>query len=221
MALLRAGSFGSEADADGALERFDLSVELVHSGVVMPAVVAASGVSGLAPRSYRGSTFHAKATEGLRSLGVQAGWTCDDADGVARLVSRDGTVVVVVATGNEFTGVPGGGARVTTKNPHGPKLLEGGLPNDGYTLDQLTPEAFPVPAPVMSAPTREVWLLLLRPAGDQVQMELSRPGWMDGSGYPCRFAERILLPPYRLAPVGGEDVDLGDDDIDVPVLDRE
>lgn len=207
-------------DVDARLARFGLSVADLHGRVVLPASGLSRVVTPFHPWNERGRVFYAEATAGLRRVGVEKGWNCDDTDGVARSVSPDGTVVVVVATGNEFTGLPGAEAVVTTKFNRGPRLLDGVVSELGYTLDKIAPEVFPFTSPAPTSPVREVWLLLLCPAAGEVRIELSRPEGRDVAGFPRPFIERILIPPLRTGDIGDGDFDLGDGDIDVPVLDR-
>ncbi len=208
-------------DVDARLARFALSVGELHSRVVLPAYKLSGSVTSFHPRSERGRVFYAEATAGLRRVCAARGWRCDDTDGVARAVSPAGDLVVVAATGNEFTGDPRADAAVTTMFDHGPKLLDGVVAEPGYTFDEIIPEAFPFPRFVPAPPSREVWLLLLHRAGGEVRIELSRPTGRDISGFPRLFAKRIIVPSLLTGDTDvADDFDPGDGNIDVPVLGR-
>lgn len=143
--------------------------------------------------------------------------TCSG-DGGTPGTSRDGSLVIVVATGDEATGLSE--QTPTTQSRKGLRTVEVVATNASQLdLPFKWPEAVRQSAESGEATT---WLLLVHFGGDKVRAELARPVSFDESLHVSGWHERIILPVVEAEPDGT--LEFGPDespDIDVQVHRRQ
>ena len=191
---------------------FSALVEALRAGCI-----ARQSCTDLDPRMFPGSTMWAHTVRQLRLGLIPLGWDFSEAGNFSRTISPDKSRVIVVATGDEATGLPE--QMPTTQSRKGPRTIEVVATNAGQlSLDFKWPEDIP-----QSAETKEgtTWLLLVHFAGDKVRGELARPVCVDDALRVSGWHERIILPVAEAEPE--EMFDFGSDDspdIDVEVRRR-
>lgn len=175
--------------------------------------------TALDPPGARGHIRHIRTVRYLREVLVPLGWSPDDGGNVGAVVSPDGSVSIVVTSGDAATGRHGQNPR--TKYPKGEVTWRRVRQNVQLSLFEKDSEE-----PLVAGPepeVRQTWVLLQHPAGDVVRAELSCPEGVDDSGRICSWSHRILLPDLPLdtfeTSVDDSDDD-GDDSFDVPVAPR-
>ncbi len=152
---------------------------------------------GPRPADPRGSAALGPRDESLSRATDPAGWTFDNPSNLARTIHPSGDFAVVLATGDEGTGLPGSGA--------GPRHSR------GYATEQAIHAngqlAFEFDALVrLTAAGRaagvghlQTWFLLYHPTPECFRAEVSLPRDFE-RGRITRWAERILLPPLPRPP---------------------
>jgi len=131
----------------------------------------------------------AKTTRGLRDGLAPADWRRSSDGGLETVVSPDGKLAIVVATGDEATGRIAGSPK--TKYSKGPATAAA-IEQNQLSFLFATPEPI-VPGPVPSE--RVTWLLLIARGTDEVRCELSLPKAIGDDGKVETWAERIILEP--------------------------
>jgi hypothetical protein len=175
--------------------------------------------TALDPPGARGHIRHIRTVRYLREVLVPCGWSPDDAGNVGAVVSPDGSVSIVVTSGDAATGRLGQNPR--TKYAKGEVTWRRVRQNVQLSLFGKDSEGPTDPWPEVDV--RQTWVLLQYPAGEAVRAELSCPEGVDDSGRICSWSHRILLPDLPLdtfeSSVDDPDDD-GDDSVDVPVAPR-
>ncbi|WP_280384227.1 hypothetical protein [Nocardia wallacei] len=190
------------------LTRFDLSEEEIYQRVIYPAVIAAEGVSPLAPPGARGRRMYDEGVTGLRQVLLpKTGWEMPQDDGVARTANDQKRLAIVFARGNVFTGMVNGQRDLTTEWDKGPRAFANA---DRYVEAgfEALDDSFPAAPAVIGK--WNLWYLLYRQVEEELRLELSRPGFLDASGYPRMWIERIILEPFSLK----TDIVIDEDDED-------
>ena len=195
------------------LTELGLTVSMVER-VVRRADAEASICTEFDPPIIAGLTRWGRATRFLREELVPLGWTYDNPRLLARTIHPRGEFAIVVATGDQQTGVADG-IPPTTKHRKGDATVEAVEINGQLAFDFGSSwEPGPVDDGLLT------WFLLFYVDEHEFRAELSLPneiqdGWITG------WAERIILPPFPRAvePLfdypGGAD---GSDDADGSVV---
>lgn len=173
------------------LPELGLSLEVV-AATLAAADRAAAACSDLDPPILEGLLRWGRATRALREQLIPVGWTYDNPNNLARTIHPSGEFAVVVATGDEGTGLPSSGA--------GPRHSRGYATEQAiHANGQLT---FEFEALVRLTATAgrsgglghlQTWFLLYHPTPDGHRAELSLPQGFD-RGRITEWTERILLP---------------------------
>ncbi|MGF0319180.1 hypothetical protein [Nocardia fluminea] len=198
------------------LVRFDLTEQEILDIVIRAAVDAADNTHPLAPPGMPGQNAYGAGVAVLRELLFPRGWKKDERGNVARTVHPGRGLAIIVAVGNEHSGMPGNDEYITTKWPKGSCALTGErFVAEGF--DSID-ESFPSSPTVEGA--WEVWYLMHHRAADRVFVEISKPGRLNDREYPVDWLERIILDPLEL---GGVDINIDSDGDDhggpeVPVI---
>jgi len=190
-----------ERGIDQRLADFDLTIADVHDKIIFAATQAADAVSPLAPKGAPGRHSHDYCVAALRSvLLLKEGWEIDEDDFVARTVNREKRIAIVVAGGNEFTGIPGTDADFTTKWHKGARAFAGAPTNLQMGLDDIDGSGFDwgLREKDPSMKWRLWYLVHHRVNKNLVRLELSAPGHLDDAEFPRSWVERIFLPPYQV-----------------------
>lgn len=173
----------------------------------------------LDPPGARGQVRHMRSVRYLREALIPSGWTADDSGNTGAIVSPDGTISIVVASGDASVGRLGQSPR--TKYPKGEVTHRRVRQNVQLSLFEDPSGTSPESDSEQSH--RQTWVLLQYPDGDHVRAELSCPRGIDESGRISEWSERIILPDLPLDThetwVPGPD-DEGFDLVDVPVSPR-
>lgn len=211
MSLLDEGSVGEDEDPLG---RVGITTELVMKARGR-AQRDVDECTSLDPPGFRGSTRTARTIRYVREGLIPLGWTTDDTGNVAATVSPDGSIAIVVTSGNGDTGLEGKTPK--TKYPKGPVMHRRVQVNRQLSLF----EPYLDDADQDVSATRTTWLLLQYPDGDVVRAELSCPDSYDENGRPNGWSDRLILPELPIDTHEWDEPDTGpDDDVDVPVTPR-
>ena len=168
------------------------------------------------PPGHAGQVVYGETTASLRSELGSRGWTKNDTDNIARIVSPDDETMVVVNSGNRFTGCRGMGRRVSTKYPRGRAARR--IINDNLQMELFDPAEVSV-LPV--AAKRLTWILLYYRQGDAIRSELSCPVAVSRTGEVTGWRERLIFPIIDLSvPSPTMPEEYGPSDVHVPVTRR-
>ena len=187
------------------LVELDLTV-----GVVATALGAADLVSAqcteLDPPILEGLLRWGRATRALREQLVPHGWTYDNPNNLARTIHPSRDFAVVLATGDEGTGLPSTGAGPRHARGYATELAIHANGQLAFEFDSLLRLATAGRSPGLGH--LQTWFLLYYPEPEHFRAELSLPQGID-RGRITRWTERILLPPLpRGAPVAPPSVRL-------------
>lgn len=123
--------------------------------------------TALDPPGARGHIRHIRTVRYLREVLVPLGWSPDDGGNVGAVVSPDGSVSIVVTSGDAATGRHGQNPR--TKYPKGEVTWRRVRQNVQLSLFEKDSEE-----PLVAGPepeVRQTWVLLQHPAGDVVRAD--------------------------------------------------
>lgn len=177
---------------------------------------AADFVTASYPPCHTGQVVYGETTAGLRSELGARGWENDDTNNIARIVSPCGETVVVVNSGNRYTGRRGNDRRVSTRYPRGRAAQR--IINDNLQMELFDPAEISV---LPAAPKRLTWILLYDRRGDTIRSELSCPVAVSETGEVTGWRERLVLPAIDLTvPSPTIPEDEGPSDVDVTVTRR-
>jgi hypothetical protein len=210
-----ARNFEQPHDRNSRLYALGLDEATVEK-IVLHGLIARQGCSPLSPPSYPGVVQWAETIIGSRMILIPRGWTPNDAHNFSRIVNPEGTIAIIVATGDEHTGIAT--AEPRTKYPKGPETTAAVLANEQMEFPGLAIAAFESP----TAPKCETWILLPSTNDFEMRYELSRPKAQDKEGRVVSWSDRIIFPSIEIESLPGRDDNGGDDDdddrgIDVPV----
>lgn len=177
------------------LDELGLDVELIER-VVRRADAEASMCTELDPPIMEGMTRWARTTRFLREELVPRGWAYDNPRNLARTIHPSGEFALVVATGDEFTGVPD--VQPSTKYRKGEATVAAVSLNVQLAFD------FPGFGDAEDDDDGGdhallTWFLLFYPDEHEFRAEVSLPDGIT-DGRICSWAERIILPTYRREP---------------------
>jgi len=124
---------------------------------------------------------------------IPKGWVASDEANVAAVLQPELGVAVVVTRGDEATAESM--ALPRTKYPRGPVTIAAVKQNRQALLfeSRETNEKI-ISGSNEPTPLRVTWFLLLAPASDSIQLELSLPRAADEQGRIASWSERIILP---------------------------
>jgi hypothetical protein len=164
------------------------------------------------PRNLPGIIAWGKAIRSLRESLVPLGWTRDNSNNYATVVSPGGDTALAVAAADAGTGRSS--STPSTRSAKGPATKDAVHRNQLSFADVVV--AFPKPQEASGA--SRTWLLLhhVDEDAEEIRAELSLPSHMDGNGYVDSWLERIILAPIPHLPEPLEASDVGEE-IDIPV----
>ena len=152
------------------------------------------------PGTYAWSRTLRALREGL----IGSGWRKDDSGNYSLTVSDRHRINIVVASGDDLTGlVHSGDPR--TKSPKGPRtenVVEANAQGD------LFPHTLPRRSSSADGRPYDTWVLLMRVKAEELRAELSRPTAME-DGHISGWSERIILPLGKVDPTA---IDIAPDD---------
>lgn len=210
-----ARNFEQPHDRDARLYALGLDHATVEE-IALYGLRARQRVSPLAPPSFPGTTQWAETIVGARLILVPREWSPNDSHNFSRIVSPNGRIAIIVATGDELTGIAT--AEPRTKHPKGAKTeaaVEVNVQLEIPGLSLVTEKDLVAPP--------ETWVYLIHTNDSEMRYELSRPKTQDIEGRVIAWSHRIILPPIDLEALPSrDDGDQSDDDdgsggIDVPV----
>lgn len=142
----------------------------------------------------------------LREFLIPKGWMRKEIKNSPRIISPDGNVAIMVATGDEATGNPI--IMPKTKSHKGATTKTAINSNESQSslfAEEMIPHVVPVASVGQS--NKSTWVLLVHIHIDQsdeqrhfVRCELSLPVGMDNSGHIVTWGERIILPEVPIDP---------------------
>ena len=138
-----------------------------------------------------------KITRAVRERLIPLGWCRSDEHNQARTTSPDGSVTIVIAAGNDLTGIEGD-SQPTTRSPKGPVTASAVEVNQRSFAEVMDDPAFIKP------PTPETWILLyyVDEDAEEIRVELSFPEQIASNGFVAIWNERIILPAISLGGPG-------------------
>lgn len=135
----------------------------------------------------------------LRDVLKPEGWTRFNDQNSPKTVSPDGTISIIVSTGNEATGNPN--AEPSTTSSKGPNTADAIEVNRSM---QLSLPGLEAPVPLHDEDEKvSTWILLVHHAKHELRAELSLPLAVGTDGRVSVWQERIIL---RAQPLDGEPV---------------
>jgi hypothetical protein len=140
------------------------------------------------PVTYPGSAMHGETTCALRELLAPTGWRRLNESNQAQVINPEGNRVIIVSTGNEFTGRPEGTPK--TRSKKGPRTISA-----VETNLSLFPEWEEDLDLISSIDKHETWILLIHRDMErqEVRSELSLPNLINKERRIGGWLERILL----------------------------
>lgn len=156
------------------------------------------------PATSAGYNQWGRTVRGLRDQLVGNGWRRSESRGISSTVSPDKSFAIIVATGDEFTGLDekvlpdtkrargAAGRHLIKTNQQLTLLFDEGPQNDASEADDEE----------VDEEKRKTWLLLtsLNAERTELRAELSLPADVTDEGLVCGWAKRILLEPIQLDP---------------------
>jgi hypothetical protein len=179
-------------DAQNRLAKLGLTEELLLQPVLRGQAEARSRTDNHPPM-YRGLTPWGETTCALREILSPEGWTRCDEGNLPFTVNKEGTLAIIVATGDQNTGNKV--INPCTKSVKGPQTIKAVEENDRQnTLFPMKLDTADVKK-MCEVGGRETWMLLFHRDLEtrEVRCELSRPINVDEEGHVAAWAERIIL----------------------------
>jgi hypothetical protein len=178
------------------LPELGLTVDVV-SAALTAADRESDTCSELDPPILEGLLRWGRATRALREQLVPLGWTYDNPNNLARTIHPSGDFAVVIATGDEGTGLSGSGAGPRHARGYATEQAihaNGQLAFEFGTLVQLA-----VDGRAAGVGHLQTWFLLYHATPEFFRAELSLPHGFE-RGRITAWTERILLPPIPRRP---------------------
>src|SRR6266542_1238900 len=152
-----------------------------------------------------------------RQLGRRVGWERCDTGNLSTVLSPDGRMQIMVATGDEATGIAG--VTPHTKYPRGAASIR--AINDNQMSFPALERFFVKKQKIERTSEVLTWILLHRRLRDAVRWELSLPMMVGTDGVIVDWEERIIFDPVSFDPIDdgllGNDFDHDGDDFDPTV----
>ena len=169
------------------------------------------------PVTYPGIVVWGETTGVLRTGLVQLDWKLDDTDNIARAISPNGNVTVVVVSGNEYTGLRNRHEYMDARRPRGPAGVRIVKQNMQYEL--LLEEAVSHARNDLVDNLGGTWFLLHYRVDDIIRSELSYAKAVDTAGQLIAWKERLILPDIDLLDPPSATTNTSPD-VDVPISRR-
>lgn len=163
------------------------------------------------PPNAAGTTLYNKLTRALRDTYIPKGWTPDNRSNHCKLVNKKKDIVVVVASGDEFTGTDEA-IEPSTRSKKGKQTK--------VALGQLVLDLGDQPKVPQMVTGQHMWVLLVFVGMEEIRWELSLPISVSKNGHIEHWAERLIGNPIALTDVIQQD-DIPEDDIDIDVRRRQ
>lgn len=166
------------------------------------------------PSQLPGILGWGKITRGLCERLIPKGFSSANVGGQASIIAADGSFRIVVAGGDERTGLVG--PDPSTRSSKG-SVTAKAVDDNVLSFADVEPSFTKFEKKTLVAP-KQIWMLLyyVDEVNDEVRMELSLPNRMDVDGHVVSFRERIILTPNSLQSglitIIDEDEDEDDDD---------
>jgi len=182
-------------DVAARLADFALTVDVLRDAVLAGEIARASCTAN-DPPAFPGFSAWAVTTRVLRELLMPEDWTKSDKGGFSTVISPDGLMAIVVATGDDSTG--NSDKPPKTKFPRGPITQEAVQRNGQYDLfaSLVDPGRGTMPAETTGIPV-VTWMLLIARKPNALQAELSLPAAIGDDLRVEKWNERIILPSIR------------------------
>lgn len=164
------------------------------------------------PSQLPGILGWGKITRGLREGLIPKGFSRANVGGQASIIAPDGSFGIVVAGGDDRTGVVG--PDPSTRSSKGP-VTAMAVDDNVLSFADVEPSFIKFEKKLLAGP-KQTWMLLyyLDEVNDEVRIELSLPSHMDVDGHVISFRERIILTPYTLQSKPAIFIDDDEDDED-------
>ena len=167
------------------------------------------------PVTFPGILVWGVTTAVLRTGLVERGWTLDDTDNIARAISPNGAVTVVVVSGNEYTGLRNKHEKMDARRARGPAGIRIVKRNMQYEL--FLEEAVSRFRNDLVRHLGGTWFLLHYRVDDIVRSELSYARAVGTDGQLIAWKERLILPDIDLLDPRSATTGNPSPDVDVPV----
>ena len=166
---------------------------------VMAGYIAKSNCTENHPPLFPPIAAWSEAVRTLRDVLKPEGWTRFNDQNSPKTVSPDGSISIIVSTGNEATGIPH--AEPATTSSKGPNTA--GAIEINRSMQLYLP-GMELPVPLQDEDEKvTTWILLAHHAKNELRAELSLPLDVGSDGRVSVWQERIIL---RAQPLDGEQV---------------
>ncbi len=149
------------------------------------------------PKTYPGSVAWGETTAGVRDDTSVLGWVFGDEDNIPRTTSPDGSVTVIVVSGNHRTGLRSEKAP-QGKRPRGEAGIRLVRRHAQIELEELLPVAVTSGEEETITALGPTWFLMYCRAENVVRGELSLAKGVSDSGRLLEWSERLILPEIDL-----------------------
>lgn len=195
-----------------AIKRLDmlgLKDELLQKAVGTVYTEHLANITHNEPPISHGMTLYLKGTGKLREVLQPLGWRPQNKNNHARTISPDESMAIVVAGGNECTGLEDTFSLST-------RSRKGKMTQRIITINQLAFDLKDFTTISLEAP--DLWFLLIYVDKliDEIRIELSMPRRIDRAGFITDWRERIIIPLINLRPEPIKRVETSEEiDIDI------
>lgn len=182
--------------------------------------LASSFVTKAHPVWFAGSVTNGETTGALRIALGGVGWSNNDDDNIARIISPEGDVIVCVVSGNSRTGLNGDGGEVQPRRKRGLAGIRLVTRNSQIAFLELLPDDDREKVYASLDAWGPTWFLLYYRDGDIVRSELSLARAISREGDLLEWSERLILTEIDMlepVPRWKTDTTVEMTDIDVPV----
>ena len=173
-----------------------LTVELLLTAI-QPGQNAADFCTPSHPKTYPGSVAWGETTAGVRDSTSLLGWSKSNEDNIPRTTSPDGSVTIIVVSGDRRTGLRSEKAP-QAKRPRGEAGIRLVRRHAQIELEELLPVAVTSGADETITALGPTWFLMNFRDEETVRGELSLAVGVSDSGRLLEWSERLVLPQIDL-----------------------
>lgn len=187
--------FAPSTTTEERLENLGLSSDLLTDAILV-GEAARTSCTANDPPILPGLMAWGRTLRALAERLAEKGWTRRDAGNFSTVNDPRLNIAIVVATGDEATGLRGAIPR--TKYPKGPNTVK--AIDQNIQQLQLFKELEDDPR---EGPAALTWILLIARVGNEVRAELSLPDSIGTDDRVEGWRERLILEPVRVVGDGG------------------
>lgn len=189
---MRAVAIRKSHEVESRLDLLGLNLQLLRDAVEWAYKFNVAEVTDNEPPISRGITMYLKLTRALREGLLPLGWKKESSNNYSTTIHPDGSIAIVVASGDEDTGKENGNPWTVSR--------KGKATKDAVDKGQLSLELDDVSiiGPINGP---QIWVLLVHVdlVDEEIRIELARPRGVKIRSFITDWQERIILTPISLA----------------------